>query len=520
MGDKNMNDEGTVIVVSYRSIDDASGEAIQVAKKLEKYSDNLKNQIYNKLDRYSGEHTSNINNAKRFISNKISDLDNKARSFRTYSSNLDFMHDECQKTDRAVRSNVSRLTADFKAEHNIKNNVVVNTLNYFLTSVGNSTGVGRWLNNANDKVKMFKDDAKKAIKVWWEYEGGKEFTVGVLKGVGELALAVAAVAGAIVTGGGLIFVIAGVVGGVIAGINAIANIANEFRAYSSTLNQDPATGRRRSAMDTVQDTIRAETSNKGLHAFATGLDITEFVCNVIDIAGSAKEFLQKGYKWVNNLDPKVKLDDIKRKDYLTKDNVKGMYKKFKTTIGKYIPDDVKKAFKNKDIGWANVKGLAKKYGSELKNIDWADIKVLAKQYGSDFMNSLGNGFEESYLDFEFDASKKMESIKNISTSFGNWYKLESNILAGDFGELASDFRDFAFEKITFDNENIIMQLSTDEKIKEKYEDNITLDSITGIFGDVGDLTKDTFEKIKDVLSKLSFVNKVNISIPDNLIPVI
>ena len=179
--------------ISYGSIDNAASEAGYVAKRMNTYANNLENSIYNKIKNYSGEHTSNVNDAKSSVSSKISSLRDSATAYSTYKSDLQDLRDKCENVDKAVKGRVSSLTATFKENNGIKNNVVQNTLNYWLTSVGNSTSVGRWLNDKRRADVAKRDEIKQSIKTWFNYEGGKELLTGVAVGLLEITVAVAGV---------------------------------------------------------------------------------------------------------------------------------------------------------------------------------------------------------------------------------------------------------------------------------------------------------------------------------------
>ena len=219
--------------ISYSSLKDASSEASQVAKKLNKYANNLDSQIYKKLNSYGGSYTTNISQAKSNVNTKIADLRKRSKAYSTYSQDLSDLKDQCVSTDKAVKSNVSKLTASFKSANGIRDSKVQNSINYFLTGIGNKTSAGRWLGNKKDEAGSALSNIKDSIKTWYNYDGGKELIKGALVGLLEVAIGVLAVVSAILSGGVLV-VIAGVVGGIIAIANGIANIWNEHKAYNAT----------------------------------------------------------------------------------------------------------------------------------------------------------------------------------------------------------------------------------------------------------------------------------------------
>lgn len=268
--------------ISYSSLKDASNEAKDVAKKLDKYADSLYDNVYKKLNNYDGTWTSNLTTARSKTNAKISELRTEQGKYEAYATDLIELRDKCSEVDKAVRSKVSSLTATFKENHGIRNSKIENAISYFFTGLGNETAFGRWLGGKKDDLDTVTNYFKDSIKEWYNYEGGKELIKGVLVGLLEVAIGVLAIVGAILSGGTLLVIIAGVVGGIIAVANGVANIWNEKKAYSTTQDGDPATGRRRSEVNTWQDYLRSSFAfgdsgenyhyNEFYNGLATGID--------------------------------------------------------------------------------------------------------------------------------------------------------------------------------------------------------------------------------------------------------
>lgn len=291
--------------ISYSSLRDAAGEARDVAKRLDQYANSIHSSVYKKLDGYEGSWTGNITSARSKANAKISELRTEAGKYRDYANDLEDLKRECESVDTAVKSKVSSLTVSFKVAHGIRNNVVVNFISYHFTSIGNSTSAGRWLNEKTDQIDTGIDYLKQSIEDWYDYNGGKELIKGIVVAVLEVAVAVLgilAVALGTITGvWAVVAAIAAVVGGVIAVVNGITNLVNECRAYGYA-DDDPATAKRKSDLNTIQDTLRVETDSEFWHNFATGLDIVNTVCAVISIVDSAGKLIKNGIKWVKSID--------------------------------------------------------------------------------------------------------------------------------------------------------------------------------------------------------------------------
>lgn len=103
--------------ISYRSLKDASNEAENVAKKLERYADSLCDNVYQKLNKYDGNWTSNLATARSKTNQKINELRAEQSKYQDYAKDLTDLKDECDEVDKAVRARVSLLTATFKQNH-------------------------------------------------------------------------------------------------------------------------------------------------------------------------------------------------------------------------------------------------------------------------------------------------------------------------------------------------------------------------------------------------------------------
>lgn len=342
--------------ISYSSLRNAAGEARDVAKKIDKYADSINSTVYKKLNNYEGSWTENITSARAKANAKISELRTEAGKYRDYADELDDLKTECESVDKAVKSKVSSLTASFKAAHGINNNVVINTISYFFTSIGNSSKAGRWLNEKTDQIDSGVDYLKQSIEDWYDYNGGKNLIKGIAVAVIEIAIAVLGViilALGTVTGvWAVVAAVATVVGAIIAVVDGVWNICNEVKALGYADN-DPATAKRLSDLNTVSDTLRAGSDNELFHSIANIWDGATLICGIIGFLDGAKNLLKNGYKWVKQTDFKK----IFSKDFFV--NIKDIGKVIKQsglTGGKAFLADVLKNLKGEYFTFTNVAG--------------------------------------------------------------------------------------------------------------------------------------------------------------------
>lgn len=436
----------STVAVSYSSLWNSASEAKDVAKRLDKYANHLSDQVLKKLDRYEGSWTSNLSVAKSKINGKITELRDEADKYESYSKDLLDLRDECKEVDKKVKNRVSNLTAQFKENHGIKNNVVVNYISYVLTARGNSTAVGRWVNDRHDENRKNAKYLKDSIKEWYNYDGGKELIKGVVIGVLEIALAVVAIVGAVVTivgaivsGTWAIGAIFALIGGCIALANGVSNLVNEAMAYNATSNGDPATGRRRSDIDTLTEWIRKDFDSKLAHAIAFGIDVVNLVCIVTKLATDGIKIVKNGATWLKDMG-----------------GFKGLLGGLKTGF-----KDVLSTIKSGD--WARIlefgKGFLKDIGGEIKShFNFKDLDGFKNILGftkdifkdGPIMASLKNLLLGSLdIDVKIDGELKETSISDL-IDFGEdiWKKIfNSPVFQGDAINVDLSNLDFDFANI-------------------------------------------------------------------------
>lgn len=347
----------SVIAIHYKSLEDSASEAKKVATKLDDYAESVYKSVGKKLSRYSGPASANIDGAISAIDRKQSDLWSEAKRYRTYAQSLSDLKTDCCNVDQTVKRKVSALSAQFKSRHNIQDSNLENCLRNFFNSLINSSNVGRWLKEKHKEFNSYIDQLKDSIKKWYRYEGGKEY----LKGYAIAALEIAIGVAVILSGGGVLAML----GAGIAIINGVVNLGNEMLAYCYAQNNDPATARRRSNLNTLTDTMRADSDDKSVHALALGIDIVKIVCDVVQFVGDGIKVLQNGYKWLKS-GGLSKLKDIDLKSFFSKGNLSRKWSDFKMAC--------------KSFSWEKMK----KYSSDLYKVFKNNIKSEYFDFKSEF----------------------------------------------------------------------------------------------------------------------------------------
>ena len=73
------------IAINYSSLENASKEAKQVARKLDSYASSLEKNVYNKLNKYSGTWTTNLEIVQSKVNSKINELRNESNLYTNYA---------------------------------------------------------------------------------------------------------------------------------------------------------------------------------------------------------------------------------------------------------------------------------------------------------------------------------------------------------------------------------------------------------------------------------------------------
>ena len=487
----------STVAISYMSLGDASAEASKVAKKLNAYADSLHTSVYNKLNNYSGSWTSNVSNAFNQTSNKITELRDEATKYETYSSNLSDLKDKCKEVDKSVKSSVSSLTASFRDQYNIKaesKSIVRSMIDFLVLDRLDDTAFGRWISKEANEFAAELGEHKRAIKHWFNYEGGKDLVVGVT--VAGLAIVIGVLS--LLTFG----TIAAGIAALITTLGAIVNLTFEIKAYGMTKNSnDPATGKRLREVDSLQDYLRSSflygddgdeyEYNMTAEVAATSIDVVNTICAVVSLASSIKKLLGNGYKWATGeaTSPKNWKKLFSKEEGLFS---KGALNGFKSKI-----TNIKASFKARGFGM---------------------VKDISVQMFKDFKGNL----KKEYLTFErpsgdFDMESTLKSIKNL-------LKLPHDLLDkglnwGNLGDIAKDVILVGITAFTVNSTDTSVRVNSDGQIQMDFTKNITGNDLWGIGEKVykmpGKINK-TFESVYDLFS--SSTSEINISVPVSYVP--
>lgn len=528
------------VAISFSSLGHAASKAADTAKKFTEYADTIAEDIRYKLISY-GNDRGNISIARTNTWTKYVAMGDQAERFTAYSTALTSLKEECERVDVATKTTVSQLTASFRDAYGIEMSVG-DQIKAGLESLLNGTTWGRWLNDMGDRIVAGWDYFKGEIKEWYEYKGGKELItdsllsflnigfaiIGAIVAVVVLVKAVVAIVAVAVTAAAVFAVVAAVAGLIGAGItlvNSIVDAQNAKRAYETSQQADgeydPERAVRLREMNTVQDTLRKDESLTSLtddskmkvstaYAWATGIDTTIVVCEIINIAKGTTDFVKNAKNAMTSRGMGIKEF---AKDFVG--NVKKTASNIKT--------DITYAWKYKNIGALNLHEMAGFKNNLMdeyfnfkgfKTLDDAESTLKSiKNTGNAVLDvfkladSMDEEFSNSMIDSDFEGTDILKTA------------LDKVILPGltflDYDEKTIS------KEVVYDYEHPDGQFEFAEIVKDitnyksytvgDFKEKI-LDKAEKAMNTVGDIT-DSWGKV-DVLDKLSEETDINIKIPD------
>lgn len=249
---------------------------------------------------------------------------------------------------------------------------------------------------------------------------------------------------------------AALVGAAIALQDAWSNGKNEIAGYEARQNDDPATGKRRSDINSYSDYLRSsymfgddgETYhyNEFYNGLATGLEITSVVCSVITVINSCGKLLKNGFKWATG-NSSATFKEIFSKDGMTK-----LFSGIKTNLSNGLKD-LGEAIK---MGNLNIfKTALKDFGSDFLT----NLKGEFLDFGSvkDGASSVKHGLSlaKSFVNDGFDVGNIVEKVVLPSIGLAHVPGGDSMIVVDDFYSIFDDINSKIIDSNVFSNDNMI-----------------------------------------------------------------
>ena len=286
------------IVIDYGDLKDVAKHARRVADKCDDYVEELSKKLTDKRNSLpaspTGKGDSNIASMCYYVNAKKQKLEKKQGVYKAFASKVETFSEHAKDADDRVAKTVNNSRDNFLREHkNLKGD---GWTAFFASITVECPFLGKlfeWGAAVVDGIK----DLKNNLRYWYEVCGGKKLIDNILA-VGEVVLAslglVIATIALFSNPVGWV-TLAGFVGALIGFSDAIINIRYQLRA---NMEKDPAWAKYYGSIDTTSDMFRKQIfKSKSLNRWSSGiaiaLDVTSFVCSVIDIADSVKSMYKR-----------------------------------------------------------------------------------------------------------------------------------------------------------------------------------------------------------------------------------
>lgn len=289
------------LTVSYGDLSYTVNQSQALARRAREYSDALSRNVINRIGSLNGGSSSNTNQSADYLRRKMRELNSKAERHDAFAKKVSGFVQTVQNTDRAVKNSFEVITSNFKKTNNIN----ISAQQEVLTNISiffEKNPLFKWAGDRINDVGNWANDCCSNIKHWYKCEGGKYTVDAIIAGMATVA-AVTGVVLACMTGIGGIVALAAVVGDVIWTLNSANDIYQSGKAALNA-NSNPLMAARYGEMDNLSDTLREEVHGpcaKLAYGAAGALDTTEAVCNIIGIAGVAKNVVKHGPAALKNL---------------------------------------------------------------------------------------------------------------------------------------------------------------------------------------------------------------------------
>jgi hypothetical protein len=348
---------GAIVSLDYSAMEEAYIKANMAVGKCESYAKKIDSKINQKISDLKLGGNTNTSQADYFARQKISQLNEKKKTYSTYSAKMKEARTFAKDTDANVATNIKNAFNDFRDANDMKVGVISEFFAWATTTLLNSTAFGRWLNQICKDVGTWIDSAKRKFKSWYELDNGKYILKTVRTAIATVVAAILLVCvawpilldiiGTILAAG-----LTGITGAMIwtlitaaAGFaTAVLKVVDGFAKYGSSLaaaawfSDDPGWAKRYSSYSSLSEYLRKNNFNspfmdKISGIMANGLDGVKIVADIINVADIIQNGIKKGVELVK-LIKEGKMANIFNKI------------SFKSPSGKVTVETVKHGIKN------------------------------------------------------------------------------------------------------------------------------------------------------------------------------
>lgn len=273
-----------------------------VAKRANEYWNKLNNEVVNKINQYSGDHTYNITSAKTNTNQYKSQLSAMASSFITFATKTRELKEKAENHEAKVIGTINTDLRAFCNKHGLEYKEMQEKPGFW---------AGLW-NSICNKFHDWKnrwDEFKERFKDWFHYDGGKEIIEGVFAVVLAIVAIVAAIAAfpatlALLTGAtilgticALAVIVASAVSIGLAVLNAAVKLGHAVEAVNAACEDryfDAAWETKKRNEASFSEFLR----DCGMYDLANLVDVIDMACTVITFIYDASKFLTKASNWI------------------------------------------------------------------------------------------------------------------------------------------------------------------------------------------------------------------------------
>lgn len=277
--------------LNYRELSQAASGSEKLANALDDYCDSLSKKVQKKMYDVTGGMSSALNTADYYVDQKIRNLRGKSSNARSLAKKISHLLGTAKRVDSDVKATIEANQKNLFEKHaDLRPSSARLHLTSFLCGAKKVPVIGALIGFGEDVGRGYKK-LKNEIRCWYKQEGGKELVGIVLSAVAAVLAVVAVVCAVVFTGGTILAVIAGVagfIGALIGVVNAVTNIVTSVQAYEAATGGHPGRAKIYAGQDKLSDVLRDtnyrdRNRNHASNAAATGLDLTETVCDMIGL---------------------------------------------------------------------------------------------------------------------------------------------------------------------------------------------------------------------------------------------
>lgn len=264
----------TAASINFNALRDASSKAVDVAKRLNDYSDALNSSVERPLGRLTGGSSSNASSASSIAAAKVRELRGKSEGYRRLSTAIQSFYDSASHADKLVNHSITRAADGYAADLPFWDKVGRGFYSLFNRTLG-GTEAGSLLKQVTNWGKAGRELAGRALKKAYNcfrHGEGRYILSGLIAAAGFIG-ALATFVGTLPVSGIFAAIMAAAAG--IALIKSFSDMA--VGVYSSANgclynNTEPGYARYLGSAGSFSDYVSMNTTSKEIQTYVSWFD--------------------------------------------------------------------------------------------------------------------------------------------------------------------------------------------------------------------------------------------------------